>query len=113
MLRPQVTVKICKFSRAPFTGYINQQTGKVCAHFVGFQLNYSFVQHHESQSATSPVPEFGVGVQLLACITSERISKHMRASLTLTQIDAQARPLNVAAMIRESWIDGIETAKIN
>ena len=68
---------------------------------------------HESQSATSPVPEFGVGVQLLACITSERISKHMRASLTLTQIDAQARPLNVAAMMREAWIDGIETAKIH
>ena len=41
---------------------------------------------------------------------SERIRKHMRAAPTLTQIDAQARPLNVAAMMREAWIDGIEAA---
>ena len=58
------------------------------------------------------VPEFDVGEQLLACIMSERNRKHMRAAPTLTQIDAQARPLNVAAMMREAWIDGIEAAKI-
>jgi hypothetical protein len=37
-------------------------------------------------------------------------SKHMRAAHTLTQINAQARPLNVSAMMRQAWMNGIEAA---
>jgi hypothetical protein len=34
----------------------------------------------------------------------------MRAAPTLTKIDAQARPLDVAAMMRQAWMNSIEAA---
>ncbi len=66
---------------------------------------------HETPSASSPVPEFAVGVQLLACFMSEYVRKHMRAAPTLNQINAQARqdssvksaPIRGRLEIRKQW----------
>jgi hypothetical protein len=41
---------------------------------------------------------------------SEYVRKYVRAAPTLTQINAQARQLNVSAMMRQAWINSIEAA---